>query len=243
MDVPVTPLRHRLLVLVAVLATLVAGCGTDRSSRAARPAATTTTAPGLYVAIGASDSVGIGSTNPAQDAWPEVFRHMALPASTRFANLAVPGATLASALSDQVPKAVAMRPSLVTVWLNVNDLRDRVRPADFERGLERLVEQLRKEGGARVLVANVPPLDHLPAVRFVPIPVDLVDREVDAYNAATDGVARRQHAILVDLHAAGLAARAAGTEPGLVSADGFHPSTAGYALVARTFADALRAAP
>ncbi|MGH9156542.1 MAG: GDSL-type esterase/lipase family protein, partial [Acidimicrobiales bacterium] len=72
---------------------------------------------------------------------------------------------------------------------------------------------------------------------------DLVGRQVDAYNAATAAVARRQQAILVDLHAAGLAARAAGTEPGLVSADGFHPSTEGYALVARTFADALRAAP
>lgn len=227
---------------MGVLATLVAGCRTDRSPRAA-PAATTTTAPSLYVAIGASDSVGIGSTNPARDAWPEVFRRIALPDGTRYANLAVPGATLASALTDQVPKAVAMRPSLVTVWLNVNDLRDRVRPPDFERGLEQLVEQLRDEGGARVLVANVPPLDRLPALRFVPIPADLVDREVDAYNAATAAVAARQQAILVDLHTAGLAARVAGTEPGLVSADGFHPSTAGYALVARTFADALRAAP
>lgn len=241
---PVTSLRHRLLVLVAVLATLVAGCGTDRSPRAAQAGgATTTTVPGLYVAIGASDSVGIGSTNPAQDAWPEVFRRMALPANTRFANLAVPGATLASALADQLPKAVAMRPSLVTVWLNVNDLRGRVRPADFERDLEMLVQQLRNESGARVLVANVPPLDRLPALRFVPVPADLVGRQVDAYNAATAAVAARQQAVLVDLHAAGLDARAAGTEPGLVSADGFHPSTAGYALVARTFADALRAAP
>ncbi|MGH9188999.1 MAG: GDSL-type esterase/lipase family protein, partial [Acidimicrobiales bacterium] len=165
---PRTPLRHRLLVLVGVLATLVAGCRVDPSSPSAAPAATTTTAPGLYVAIGASDSVGIGSTNPARDAWPEVFRRMALPDGTRYANLAVPGATLASALADQLPKAVAMRPSLVTVWLNVNDLRHRVRPPDFERGLEQIVEQLRDEGGTRVLVANVPPLDRLPALRFVP---------------------------------------------------------------------------
>jgi lysophospholipase L1-like esterase len=61
---------------------------------------------------------------------------------------------------------------------------------------------------------------------------------VDAYNAAIARVAASTGAILVDLHAAGLAARQNGTEASLVGSDGFHPSDAGHALVAKAFATA-----
>ena len=41
------------------------------------------------------------------------------------------------------------------------------------------------------------------------------------------------------LRAAGLAARAAGTEAALVARDGFHPSAAGHRVVAEAFQRAL----
>jgi lysophospholipase L1-like esterase len=66
----------------------------------------------------------------------------------------------------------------------------------------------------------------------------VLNAAVDAYNAATARVTAATGAVLVDLHAAGLAARANGTEASLVSSDGFHPSDAGYSLVAKTFATA-----
>jgi lysophospholipase L1-like esterase len=53
-------------------------------------------------------------------------------------------------------------------------------------------------------------------------------------------VVERHGALLVDLHAVGMAARVAGTEASLVSQDGFHPSTAGHAAVAAAFAEVLR---
>jgi acyl-CoA thioesterase I len=59
------------------------------------------------------------------------------------------------------------------------------------------------------------------------------------YNAAIQRVVEREGASLVDLHAAGLAARAEGRSADLVSSDGFHPSTAGHARVAQAFAAAL----
>lgn len=52
---------------------------------------------------------------------------------------------------------------------------------------------------------------------------------------------RAEGAELVDLHAATMAARAAGTEAALVSADGFHPSTAGHRTIAEAFLDVVRA--
>src|SRR5437773_767898 len=80
------------------------------------------------------------------------------------------------------------------------------------------------------------------AGRRLPEPAAL-GRAVDGYNAAIGRVADRERAILVDLHAAEARARADGTEPSLVAADGFHPSTAGHGAVAATFAAALANPP
>ena len=63
--------------------------------------------PIVYVAVGASDTVGVGTTDPSTEAWPVVFVGEALPQSTRFTNVGVSGSTVAQALTEQVPKAVA----------------------------------------------------------------------------------------------------------------------------------------
>jgi lysophospholipase L1-like esterase len=105
-------------------------------------------------------------------------------------------------------------------------------------------------------VANVPPLDRLPAYLacqpFAPtldgcdstrrLPPPVVDQAVADYNAAIAAVAQKDGATLVDLHAVVMAARAGGTEAQLVSADGFHPSTVGARVIAQAFTDALKRA-
>lgn len=200
--------------------------------------------PPVYVAVGASETTGAGSDQPLRDAWPRVLHRTALPAGSVFVNMGIPGATVAQALEEEVDEALAAGPDLVTVWLNVNDMARGVGPAEYERQLGALVGALRGDG-ARVLVANTPPLDRLPAyqagrlVAALPAP-EAVQRMVDAYNAAVARVVEREGALLVDLHAVGMAARSDGTEAGLVSGDGFHPSTAGHAAVAAAFADVLR---
>jgi len=245
------------LVLLATL--LATACTASRTAATPRP--TPSTPPLVYVAVGASESVGVGATDTHRNAWTQVFFRTALPRSAVFVNMAVPGSTVAEALAAQVPEAVALSPDVVTVWLNVNDILQGVTPASYEGDLTRLVTALRRGGATKVLVANTPPLDDLPAYRAclpgapatttqgapcpvsgalagaVPAPATL-DTVVDAYNAAIARVASASGAVLVDLHAAGLLARQNGTEASLVSSDGFHPSDAGYALVAKTFAGA-----
>jgi acyl-CoA thioesterase-1 len=237
-----------------VVAVLVAACSTPGEDPLAPPAARS--GPQLaYVAVGASETAGIGSDQPLREAWPQVLFRTALPPSTVFVNLGIPGATVATALRDELPQALELAPALATVWLNVNDLLAGVAPAEFERDLGTLVRGLRRGGSTRVLVANVPPLDRLPAYlacrpspppgsppceleRAVPGP-DALNRTVDAYNAVTERVTARDGALLVDLHEVGMAARRSGTEASLVSADGFHPSTAGHVAVAAAFAEVL----
>src|SRR2546425_2267959 len=118
----------------------------------------------VYAAIGASETYGIGAGNPRQ-AWPQVFTDDVLPRSAVLHNFGIPGATTAQALHDEVPAALAVHPTVVTVWLNVNDLIDGVTAQDYEAQLRQVLRDLRQGGRARVLVANTPDLAQLPAYR------------------------------------------------------------------------------
>ncbi|MGI8809999.1 MAG: SGNH/GDSL hydrolase family protein [Acidimicrobiales bacterium] len=230
---------------VVVMSALVLGACSFSRPEVLPPPADTGPAP-VYVAIGASETTGVGSDQPLRDGWPRVLHRIAMPPGSVMVNMGIPGATVTQALAEEVDAALAARPNLVTVWLNVNDMTRGVTAAEYERQLESLVRRLRRSVNTRVLVANTPPLDLLPAFQSGRLFGELADPDdvqalVAAYNAAIARVVQRHGAHLVDLHAVGMAARAAGTEATLISRDGFHPSTAGHAKVAEAFAEVLRA--
>lgn len=209
----------------------------------------------VYAAVGASESVGIGATAATRDSWPQVFFRTALPESTVLYNFGIPGATVAQALSDELPEALSVQPTLVTVWLNVNDIINGVGAQQYQDELDQLVHSLRRGGAARVLVANTPYLDRLPAYldcragnppagvdcpsALATTPPAALNAIVSAYNSAIAQVAEREGAILVDLHAQG---EVPDIHPDWVSNDGFHPSTAGYTAIAGVFASMLKQA-
>ena len=241
--------------LLAILALVAVACS-EPSGRELPPPAAPSGSELVYVAVGASETVGFGADQPLREAWPRLLYRNELPESAVFVNMGIPGATVAQAIRDELPMALSARPALATVWLNVNDIIAGVDPDDFERDLGTLVKALRREGATRVLVANVPPIDRLPVylacrpnppvggppcriAASLPGP-DGLKRVVDAYDAATERVVAREGAVLVDLRSVGLAARTSGTEATLISGDGFHPSTAGHEAVAAAFAEALR---
>jgi lysophospholipase L1-like esterase len=125
--------------------------------------------------------------------------------------------------------------------------------AQYENNLDSIVHGLRQGGRAVVLVGNAPHIDQLPAYRacfsgsqlcvlgrgvMVP-PPEVINREVDAYNAAAARVVSRQGAVLVDLatHASDFS-----FNPAYIAGDGLHPSAQGNAALAALFVDAYRAA-
>jgi lysophospholipase L1-like esterase len=215
---PSSARRRRLLLAIPALALAGVACrGSSGETMAPRPL--------RYVAIGASDTVGVGANVPEQESWPAVL-HRRLPAGSQLVNLGVSGSLLRQALDQQLPVAVDSAPDLVTVWLAVNDYGARAPLEPYLADLGTLLGELRSKTRATVLVGNVPDLSSIPADgRF-----DL--RFVDRWNAGIEDIVRRHEATLVDL---GTIWQEVKEHPEYISSDGFHPSTAGYRRLADVF--------
>ena len=243
-------LEARSIAGLALAGLTLSACGALANTGAPSPSAPT---PVVYAAIGASETYGIGAGDPRQ-AWPQVFSDDVLPRSAVLHNFGIPGATTAQALHDEVPAALAVHPTVVTVWLNVNDLINGVSAQDYEAQLRQVLRALRRGGQARVLVANTPDLAQLPAYRaclpnaptggptclipagLMPTP-QAVAAAVAVYNGAISDAANKEGATLVDLN---LNDSQIAQHPEWISADGFHPSSQGYAVIAKQFEGAYR---
>src|SRR5436309_2444479 len=76
--------------------------------------------PITYVALGASDAVGVGSNRPGSQGYvPLIAAH--LPKGSHMVNLGVSGIQLHEALSEELPLALSTSPDLITIWLVAND--------------------------------------------------------------------------------------------------------------------------
>jgi len=226
--------------MVVATACLSSACVSSHRAAGVPPAAAGPRS--VYVAVGASETVGVGAANPIRESWPQVLYRTAMPAGTVFYDLGVSGSTVSEAVDQQLPEAVRLRPTIATVWLNVNDVAAFEDIGSYEKTLRTLVHALRRGGATAVFVANTPPIEALPVVARMGIPASFVTPVVDRSNAAIAGVCDEEGATVVDLHAAGQARIANGAFPSLISGDGFHPSTAGHAAVAAIFAAAIRSA-
>ncbi len=240
------------LASVALIAVAVAGCAGGPPPLATGPPIPPGGSPLVYAALGASETsaTALGDTALRERyAWPQLFFTTALPRASTYYNFGVPGTTTAAALQDQVPAALAVHPTVVTIFFNVDDIVQGVGPSSFASNLGAIVHAMRQGGRAVVLVGNAPRLDALPAFQACegsaggsakcPLPdgaavpsAAVVDAEVAAYDAAIASIVAREGAILVDVaaHSDELTAN-----PAAVASDGLHPSPLGNELLAQLF--------
>jgi acyl-CoA thioesterase-1 len=217
-----SPVRvPRRALLLGSLASFLLGCVRRDSAADAAPK------PLTYVAIGASDTVGVGAGVPETESWPAVLWRR-LPPGSKLVNLGISGSLVRQARTQQVPVAVDAHPDLVTVWLSVNDYIARVPLDQYAADLDGLLAALRDGTDAPILVGNVPDLGALP----IAARLDL--RDVDRWNTAIAEIVARHQATLVDLRGTW---REVADHPDYISADGFHPSTSGYRRLADVFYD------
>jgi lysophospholipase L1-like esterase len=242
----------RSLVLLFPLA-LLAACASPRgaataparSAAATVPLITATIAPSptavvaavRYVAVGASDTVGVGASDPATGSWPARVAAL-LPPGAAYVNIGVSGSVATQARDQQLPAAIAQRPTVVSVWLAVNDMNASVTAAVYRDALSAIVDGLVTRTDAKVFVGNVPDLRGVPAYKDVD--KTQLAAQISAYNDTIASVVagRTGRAYLVDLFTGSAPLVSTIT----VSGDGFHPSDEGYKLIAERFANAMRAA-
>jgi len=182
--------------------------------------------PTVYVALSASDGLGMGSAGP-HESW--VARvHERMGKRTKLVNIARPNALVWDINDAELKRAVEAKPQVVTVWLGVNDFRLLVPLSEYSKQLDQTLAALKKTG-AEVYVGNLPDVSLLPWVP--PFLKSFVRSEAERWNAEIKVQARRNGAHVVDLFA-GLYV----VDPNsFLSPDGFHPNAAGYRRVAEVF--------
>ncbi|GAA1696603.1 hypothetical protein GCM10009808_12480 [Microbacterium sediminicola] len=111
----------------------------------------------------------------------------------RYANLAVRSRKIRDLVDEQVPRALAMTPDLVSVFMGANDLVSRgADPLALARELEGAVRELRARGIDVLLVGLMLPRRHL-AMIFA--------RRVAVYNSEIRRIAASTGCMLLDLDA------------------------------------------
>jgi lysophospholipase L1-like esterase len=199
-------------------------------------AGTLTTAVRLAL-LGDSIAWGQGAALPGDRLGPRLTEALQTRGVTAVNRVfAVPGARSRD-LDQQVDQALAWQPHLALVVIGANDLTHREPVNTAVAALERAVGRLR-DGDAEVVVAPAPDLGAVPHV-----PASLRD----AVRASSDVLRRRQTQVV---EAAGghvadpdqRSSRAFAGDPTLFSVDRFHPSSAGYAVIADALLPAVAAA-
>ena len=221
--------RNAVLLLLAVLATLLTACGPTRQPASPVDAPVSNQHTFTYVAIGASDAFGIGTDDPDRDNWPTVLSHLLGP-KVHLLNLGIPGETVAEASQTELPVALDAKPTLVTVWLGVNDIVQGVSVDAYEQQLTALLLALHQHTHARVFVGNIPDLSLLPF--FGIYNQGPLRAMIARWNAAIARAVGASGSSLVDLYSTW---NELADHPEYIASDGFHPSTEGAKRLAEMF--------
>lgn len=186
----------------------------------------------VYVALGDSFTAGL---EPGQPRWADEVAK-ALGPATRYENLAWVGATSEDVERDQVGRALALEPDLVTLVCGANDVLLSTRPdaGAYAERLSRMFERLRREAPeAEIMTATYPDISQFLDLR--PRSRARVEQGMRLFNAECKKVAEQHEIALLD----GFDHPAA-TDRGTYADDGFHPSEEGHRRAAMEFLRALR---
>jgi lysophospholipase L1-like esterase len=197
--------------------------------------------PILLAMLGDSSSVGLGVDKPSEA--PGAVMAAGLATITgRPVHLQTVG--IVGAESTDLPGQVAdllatcPNPDVAVIMVGANDVTHRIRPAVAVRALDAAVRRLR-EVGCEVVVGTCPDLGTIEPLAF---PLNLIARRSSRQLAAAQTIATVEAGgrtvSLGDLLGAEFSAR----PKELFSADGFHPSAAGYARAAETMLPSVAAA-
>jgi lysophospholipase L1-like esterase len=187
--------------------------------------------------LGDSIAYGVGAAQPDDAPGPRLARELSgLGTQVQSRTFATPGARSAD-LARQVQAARPWRPDVAVIIIGANDLTHLVPP---DRAAAQLGDAVRGlcATGAEVVVAPAPDLSVVPHVP--PAMRTLVRAGSALLRRAQEQATLAGGGRVADPE--GSTSAAFGTDPALFSRDRFHPSSAGYAMIVKALAPAVRAA-
>ncbi len=219
------------IIFVLLIALVLIGCGDDKKEI-------------FYVALGASDAVGIGATPltngyvyKIQDGLEDKDNDVYL------LNLGWPGADIGKIkdiVEDLVIDIIADKvgdPDLITLWTGSNDVVAGDDPDDFRFDLEDILSQLSKNTSAFIVIANIPKLYDLPRFKDEP-DKDVTTERIDDFNKAIKDAIEQDPDIKVKVSIVDLFAEEI-SEDLVFDLDGFHPNNEGYQRIAELFLEII----
>lgn len=216
------PVHVRLSVSMLLLA--LAGCAStpDRGEL-------------TYLALGASDAVGIGAT-PLRNGYVFLIRDDLRDdgRDVMLVNFGIPGGE-ADDIARIARLAPGLQPGLITLWTGANDIIDGVGAAEFEDTLAELLEGLRDGTGAVIVIGDLPDLTRLPRFLERPDP-DVTSARVRAFNEAIERQAEAFDVPIARISEVGMLAELTS------DIDGFHPNDEGHRMLADQFLGVVRTA-
>lgn len=182
-----------------------------------------------FISLGDSSGVGVGAG--LDGGYPARLgqRLKAHGHDLQQENLAESGATSDDVVNDQLARAVALRPHLVTVGIGGNDLWRMVPATRYGQNVTRIVDEL-TQAGAVVVIGNIIDLSLAPVARLAKSMLGIDTPEIRArlqmLNSEIARVATKENVDVVDLYT--VSQRELGFHPEYFAGDGFHPSALGY---------------
>jgi lysophospholipase L1-like esterase len=159
-----------------------------------------------------------------------LYERIARLRSLRLLNTCASGATSEDVVRRQLPRALAARPAIATVFIGINDLVLGATEASYGRNVEQIARELASHE-VRALFCTIPDLAFAPAATYfmsaLRMPREAFEARTRAFNARVVAAAREHGHRAHELFAISLADKAH-----FFSQDGFHPSAEGYQALA-----------
>ncbi len=197
----------------------------NRSPAVSRGVTEMKAGPIVYVALGDSTGAGVGARDGGYVA--RLFnRLLEQRAGSELVNVCVSGATTADVLRGQLQRGVDRSPDLVTLGIGINDIGHGFTIEQFAKNYDEILTTLKQKTKATIVVTNIPDVSSAPR-----IPASLraeYQRRIESFNQRLEEIARTHEVPIFDVFT--ITSRELPSHPEYFSADGFHPSDAGYQL-------------
>lgn len=211
--------------LLLIFTCVLAGCNQEGSVPGTQVDTQTLRTSGaiVYVALGDSTGAGVGASEGGYVArlYKQILERR--PGS-KLVNLCVSGATTADVLRGQLERGVAANPELITLGVGINDIGHGLSLEQFSKNYEEIISTLKQKTTAAIVVTNIPDISSAPR-----IPNSMrahYQQQIAQYSRRLEEIATRHGVTVFDIYS--ITTRELAAHPEYFSADGFHPSDAGY---------------